>query len=253
MRASLFFLGTSAPDAGPDDMPAVALKAGSSLILLDSGEGVQHKLASVGFGLSKVSNVLITHLHGDHVLGLVPFIQTRTLMFKPAPPLTIFGPPGLVKYLNESFNSLHFDPGSNLEVQELKGPEELRDRGATIRAKLLDHTVFAIGYLVSLSENFSVCYLTDTRPLAGEDLELSCSVLIHDSTFSWIDLDRAKEFKHSTALEAAVFATKTKARILFLYHISSRYRNRMFLESEARRYHPNSYAAAKYMRLSLVL
>jgi len=253
LKASLFFLGTGAPDAGSDDMPAVAVKAGSTLILLDSGEGVQHKLASMGFGLSKVSNVLITHLHGDHVLGLVPFIQTRTLMFKPAPPLTIFGPPGLMKYLNESFSSLHFDPGRSLEVQELKGPDELRDRGVTIRAMLLDHTVFTIGYLVSLSNDFSMCYLTDTRPLAGEDLGLSCSVLIHDSTFSWIDLDRAKEFKHTTALEAATFAIKTKARILFLYHISSRYRNRTFLENEARRHHLNSYATAKYMRLSLIL
>ncbi|MEM2006184.1 MAG: MBL fold metallo-hydrolase [Sulfolobales archaeon] len=253
MRASLFFLGTGAPDAGSDDMPAVAFKAGSNLFLLDSGEGVQHKLVNIGIGLSKVSNILITHLHGDHVLGLVPFIQTRTLMFKPAPPIAILGPPGLAKYLNESFSSLYFDPGNSLEVQELKGSEELKIRGAAIRAELLDHTVFTIGYLVNLSRDFSLCYLTDTRPLTREDLNLGCSVLIHDSTFSWIDLDRAREFKHTTALEAAMFAARAGAKLLFLYHISSRYRDRRFLESEARRHHPNSHAAAKYMRLNLVL
>lgn len=253
MRASLFFLGTGAPDAGSDDMPAAAFKAGSSLILLDSGEGVQHKLVNVGVGLSKVGSILITHLHGDHVLGLVPLIQTRTLLFKSVPPVVILGPPGLAKYLDESFSSLYFDPGKSLEVQELKGSEELKIHGASIRSELLDHTVLTIGYVASLSKDFNICYLTDTRPLTGEDLNSGCSVLIHDSTFSWIDLERAKEFKHATALEAAVFAARAKARLLFLYHISSRYRDRKFLESEARRYHPNSYAAVKYMRLSLVL
>ncbi len=253
MRTSLLFLGTSAPDAGPDDMPAVALRAGSTLLLLDSGEGVQHKLVSSGLGLNKVTAVLVTHLHGDHVLGLVPLIQTRSLLFKPAPPLVVVGPPGIRRYLSESFSSLYFDPGDSLEIQEVRGSEELRLRGTPVSTVPLDHTVETLGYAVGLGGDTGVCYLTDTRPLSPERLGLRCQVLVHDSTFSWMDLERAREFKHSTALEAASFASSAGGRLLLLFHISSRYKDRGVLEREARRLHPHSYAAEKFMLLSLVL
>lgn len=253
MRASLLFLGTGAPDAGSDDMPAVALRAGPGVLLLDSGEGVQHKMVGVGIGLNKVRAILITHLHGDHVLGLVPLVQTRTLLFKPTPPAVVLGPSGLGRFLTESFNSLYFDPGSSLDVQELRDREELKVDGISVRTEPLNHTVTALGYAISLSGDFRVCYLTDTRPLAGEGSDLSCSVLIHDSTFSWTDLERAMEFRHTTALEAAEYATRIGAKLLFLFHISSRYKDRGFLEREARRHHPNAYATTKYMHLSLTL
>ncbi len=253
MRTSLLFLGTGAPDAGSDDMPAVALKTGSTLLLLDSGEGVQHKLVGSGLGLSRVAAVLVTHLHGDHVLGLVPLVQTRSLLFRPAPPLSVVGPPGLRRYLFESFSSLHFDPGDSLEVHEVRGSEELRLRGAAVSTVPLDHTVETLGYAIGLGGDTNVCYLTDTRPLNPEGFGFRCHVLVHDSTFSWTDFERAVEFRHSTALEAASFASSVGSRLLFLFHISSRYRDRSVLEREARRLHPHSYAAEKYMRLSLVL
>ncbi|MCX8208308.1 MAG: ribonuclease Z [Sulfolobales archaeon] len=249
MRISLVFLGTGAPDAGLDDMPATALRVGSSLLLLDSGEGVQHKLVKVGLGLNKVDAVLLTHLHSDHVIGLVPLVQTRTLMFKSAKSLSVLGPPGVRRFLDECFSSLHFDPGGAVEVQELGGGEEVKLGEVVARTEPLDHTVVTLGYSISVGAGFSLCYLTDTRPVLREDLR--CSVLIHDSTFSWVDLDKAIEFKHSTALEAGALASKLGARLLFLYHVSSRYRDREFLESEARRFHFNTYAATKYMHVYL--
>lgn len=253
MRISLIFLGSGAPDAGPDDMPAVAARLGSNTVLLDCGEGTQHKLVSVGVGLGKVSSVLITHLHGDHVLGLAPLIQTRVLTTRPTPTLTAIGPPGLRSYLESSFNHLFFDPDNTLEVLELSENDDVRLRDIVVRAVSLDHTVATLGYVISYGKDFTLCYLTDTRPLGVDRLGFECSVLIHDSTFSWIDLGRAEEFKHSTALEAAIIAEKVKAKMLFLYHISSRYKNRRFLEAEARRYASNTYASTKYMQLALTL
>ncbi|MCX8184861.1 MAG: MBL fold metallo-hydrolase [Sulfolobales archaeon] len=251
MRVSLSFLGTGAPDVGLDDMSAVAFRASSSLLLLDSGEGVQHKLVRVGVGLNKLGSVLITHLHSDHVVGLIPLVQTRTLMFKSLRPLSIYGPPGLEKFLSESFNSLYFDPGNAIEIQELREHEEVRLGELTIKAEPLDHTVITLGYSISVDRGFSLCYLTDTRPTARDGLR--CSILIHDSTFSWVDLEKAVEFKHTTALEAGIIASKVGAKLLFLYHISSRYRDRGFLESEARRFHPHTYAAEKYTYVNLSL
>lgn len=251
VRMSLIFLGTSAPDAGSDDMPAVLLRAGSAFLLLDAGEGVQHKLARVGVGLGKISYVMVTHLHGDHVLGLVPLIQSRALTSRPAPQIYLFGPPGLKRFLDLNFNSLYFDPGNSLEIQEVGGGEEVKIRDLTARVESLDHTVPTVGYFITIPEGPGVCYITDTRPLSDPARAKGCDIVIHDSTFSWMDLKRAVEFKHSTALEAASFASSAKAKILFLYHISSRYVDRGFLEREARRVHPYTYATSKYMALTV--
>jgi len=251
VRVSLLFLGTGAPDAGSDDMPAVLVRAGSTFLLLDAGEGVQHKLARVGVGLGKIGYVMVTHLHGDHVLGLIPLIQSRALTSRPASQICLFGPPGLRKFLDSSFSSLYFDPGSSLEVQEVRGNEEVRMGDITARVEPLDHTVPTVGYFITVPEGPGVCYITDTRPLSDPAHAEGCDVIIHDSTFSWMELGRALEFKHSTALEAASFASSAKAKVLFLYHISSRYGDRGFLEREARRAHLHAYAASKYMAITV--
>lgn len=64
----------------------------------------------------------------------------------------------------------------------------------------------------------------DTRPceslvVAGHE----ANVLIHDSTFANVDRERARETRHSTALEAAEVAQEARARRLVLTHLSSRY------------------------------
>ncbi len=70
-----------------------------------------------------------------------------------------------------------------------------------------------------------IIYSGDTRPnlseLAplGEDVDL----LIHDATFDDTELDRAREFMHSTAGEAGKVATALRAGRLALFHISTRY------------------------------
>jgi ribonuclease Z len=220
-------------------------------VLLDAGEGVQHKLVRLGIGLSRVRYVLLTHLHGDHVLGLVPLIQTRALTGGDSQELLVVGPSGTARYLRESFSSLFFDPGELVEVREVGGWDTVELYGR-VRATAvpLEHSVETYGYRLNFGGSGDLCYITDTRPLNPELLR-GCTVLIHDSTFSWVDLDKAVEFKHSTALEAGKVASEAGSRLLVLYHISPRYSSRSFLEAEARRFFMQAYAAEKYMKLVL--
>ena len=253
MRVSIAFLGTGGPEAGSDDMPAVAVASGSLVILLDSGEGVQHKLVKMGFGLGRVRYVLVTHLHGDHVLGLVPLVQTRALTGGGTQQLLVVGPPGIARYLRESFDSLFFDPGETVEIREVRSWDtvELYSR-VKATAIPLEHSVETYGYRLNFGSGEELCYITDTRPLPPELLR-GCSVLIHDSTFSWVDVARAVEFKHSTALEAGRVASAAGSKLLLLHHISPRYSSRNFLEAEARRFFRQAYATEKYMKLVLEL
>ena len=97
------FLGTSAgaPTAFRN-ATGLALKFSphKKVVLVDCGEGTQHQLLKSSFTLAKVSHILITHLHGDHVFGLPGLISTRTLLGV-KDPLTVYGPKGIEDYITQ--------------------------------------------------------------------------------------------------------------------------------------------------------
>ncbi|HWQ62918.1 MAG TPA: ribonuclease Z [Methanospirillum sp.] len=70
-----------------------------------------------------------------------------------------------------------------------------------------------------------IIYTGDTRPNLSELAPLGeeADLLIHDATFDDTELDRAREFMHSTAGEAGRVAAALKAGHLALFHISTRY------------------------------
>ena len=58
---------------------------------MDAGEGVQQQLVRAGINPLKLRAVFISHLHGDHVYGLLPLISTLGLYGKRTP-LPIYAP-----------------------------------------------------------------------------------------------------------------------------------------------------------------
>src|SRR4051794_8537148 len=77
-------------------LSATLVRVGSSLVLLDCGEGTQVALRERGWGLRNLKAILITHVHADHVLGLPGLLLSLGFSGKGADePLTIYGPPPL--------------------------------------------------------------------------------------------------------------------------------------------------------------
>jgi len=114
------FLGTSG------SMPtkvrgssSIAVKLGAEIILFDCGEGTQRQMVLAHVSFMRIHRIFITHLHGDHVLGLPGLLQTMTLLQR-AEPLEIFGPKGTHEYLQSVSNSLG-GPGFRVTVHELNG------------------------------------------------------------------------------------------------------------------------------------
>lgn len=66
--------------------------------LVDCGEGTQERLRHAGIKPFKISIILISHLHGDHVYGLPGLLSTFSHL-KRTEPLTVFGPVGLKGFL----------------------------------------------------------------------------------------------------------------------------------------------------------
>ncbi|MEC8457982.1 MAG: ribonuclease Z [Bacteroidota bacterium] len=70
------------------------LKMRDHYFLIDCGEGIQKQLRRSRIKFSKINNIFISHLHGDHFFGLVGLLSSFHLLGRTAP-LTIFGPPKL--------------------------------------------------------------------------------------------------------------------------------------------------------------
>ncbi len=83
-----------------------------SYMLLDCGEGAQRQLSRYGLRVLKISHVFITHLHGDHYLGL-PGLITSMALYGRTEPLIIVGPPALARIIKvlitESDSTLPYD------------------------------------------------------------------------------------------------------------------------------------------------
>ena len=78
-------------------------------------------------------------------------------------------------------------------------------------------------------------------------------VLIHDATFDSSLEEKAREYGHSTAAQAAMVAKNAGVEKLFLTHISPRYRDAEILEKEAREIFPSSYIAYDFMEVEVKL
>ncbi len=75
---------------------AIALKAFGEVMLFDCGEGTQRQMARIKLSPMKVDQIFITHLHGDHFLGIPGLIQSMAFRGRKNP-LHIYGPEGMIK------------------------------------------------------------------------------------------------------------------------------------------------------------
>lgn len=90
-------------------------------ILLDAGEGVQIRLRKHGISFNKLNHVCISHMHGDHVLGLPGLIGSMNLLGRTAP-LHLHGPVELERWVMETLRltstHLQFELKFNVNAPE---------------------------------------------------------------------------------------------------------------------------------------
>ena len=75
------------------------LDVGSEAILIDAGEAVQLQISKFGLKPNKITTIVISHLHGDHILGLPGLLSSFSLNSR-TKPLDIYGPQGLEQWIN---------------------------------------------------------------------------------------------------------------------------------------------------------
>lgn len=131
---------------------------------MDCGEGVQRQVLALGIGLGKDMTILVTHLHGDHVTGLLGLLQTMSLAQR-RKPLDIVGPPKLLRWLKVTSDLLHIGLTFPIRFTEAKPGALLSTNGFRIKAARALHSVEAFAYVLEERKRPGVFYPERARQL----------------------------------------------------------------------------------------
>ncbi len=217
MEIILLGTGTAVPLAGHTPA-AILLKSPGLTALLDMGPGATYRLAAQGFDPFQLEHIFLTHLHSDHSLDLVTFIQMNdsTPSFTRSAPLHLTGPVGLRKWY-EGLMQLY--PGISpqsypLHLRELA--EERFELGdITVSTCLSGHTPHSLCYRFDTPQG-SLVYTGDC--VANPALEKLCAgvdLLICECSFpaGWPTND------HMTAESAGKLADRAQVKRLVATHL----------------------------------
>jgi ribonuclease Z len=126
------------------NVSAAALQREGDLWLVDCGEGTQRQMMRFGTGFG-LRGILITHLHGDHILGLPGLMKTLALQAREEP-LPVYGPPGSAPLLESLVHLGGRLTAFPVPVVELEPGEALTLDEYRIEAYRVQHGVPAVGY-----------------------------------------------------------------------------------------------------------
>lgn len=120
-KINVTFLGTAASiPTAKRNHSAIFLDYKGEHILFDCGEGTQRQFRKAGINPGKINRVLISHWHGDHVLGIVGLFQTLALSGYNKT-LHVYGPKGTKKSMKKLWNVFNFLGSYPIKIKEVSG------------------------------------------------------------------------------------------------------------------------------------
>ena len=145
-KIRLTFLGTSDAIPTPErNHTAILLAYGKENILVDCGEGTQTQFRKAKLNPGKVTRLLITHWHGDHVLGIPGLLQTLALNdYKKT--LYIYGPKGTKKFMKNLLDVFVFTGNLSLNVKEVDEGKFFETNDFYLESKRMTHGTICNAY-----------------------------------------------------------------------------------------------------------
>ena len=140
----LVFLGTSA--AQPTQkrgLSCICLEREGEIIMFDAGESAQISYTKAGLGWNKKMKLFVTHLHGDHCVGILGFYN----LLGREKPLNIFGPKGIDEFLAANIKILNFSLPFSILITIVSEGKIYENNKFLIHAAKANHSITAFSYL----------------------------------------------------------------------------------------------------------
>lgn len=129
---------------------ATALLLGSEVVLFDCSEGTQIQLLRAKISRAHINHIFISHLHGDHVLGLLPLLTTLN-GDRRKDPLHIYAPGGLEAFIRLGMTLMDALPLFPIHVHTLQ-PDSTGEiamvKGHRVSVRRLEHRIDSYGFRV---------------------------------------------------------------------------------------------------------
>jgi len=143
----LVFLGTSA--AQPTEkrgLSCICLEREGEILMFDAGESTQISYMKSGLGWNKKMKLFVTHLHGDHCVGILGLLQTMSMQNR-TESLEIFGPKGIDEFLAANIKILNFGLSFSILITIVNEGTIYENNKFLIHAAKANHSITAFSYL----------------------------------------------------------------------------------------------------------
>jgi phosphoribosyl 1,2-cyclic phosphodiesterase len=232
-RGSLASAGPETTRYGGNTACVEVRGADGTLLILDAGSGIRRLGVALGMGPTRI-DILLTHLHLDHLQGLGFFGP----LFAGTGEVHVWGPPStsadlrtrLGRYLSPPLFPVRVrDLGPRLVLHEAPATAT-RIGGLTVRADLVIHPGPTVGYRISEGSR-SLAYLPDHEPAlgaipfpesrrwtSGYDVAAGADLLIHDAQYTTDEYRTRVGWGHSTIDHLAAFAELARVEQLVTFH-----------------------------------
>lgn len=214
------------------------LEIKNRLFLIDCGEGTQVQLRKNKIRFSRINNIFISHLHGDHLYGLIGLVSTFMLLNRTTD-LHIYGPKGIKELINIQLKLSNSWTNYGLFFHELESKESeiiFEDEKVIVKTIPLKHRIYTNGFLfqekigerkldLNAVQNYEIdkCYYQKIKN--GSDITLEDGRIIENSKLTFDPIPQLSyAFCSDTAYDEKIIPLINEVDVL--YHEAT------FLDSE---------------------
>jgi ribonuclease Z len=225
------FFGTSgAIPSATRDNTALAFYTSDDVVLVDCPGSPYQKILKVGLDPMRVSSLIVTHRHVDHLYGIPSLAHNLGLAGRRAT-LHVYALPETMRILHGFMDLFPLEEKMpyRIELHEVppkEGHLVLEAKGFLVRSTPVKHGAPNVGLRVEFNsprERGVVVYSCDTSPCPSLlALARGADVLIHEATFLHSEAARAASDGHTTGYQAGEVAAQAGVKRLILCHFEAR-------------------------------
>jgi phosphoribosyl 1,2-cyclic phosphodiesterase len=239
MKVTIWGSRGSLPSPSPENSffggntACVQVAQDDTLIVLDAGSGIRRLGDAFPPGISKI-DILLTHLHLDHIMGLGFFMP----LYIPEMTINIWGPTSTKEPLDSRLKRYLSPPLFPIRLQDLPcqpnvfeiNHSEFEIGPFKIKSSYVCHPGPTLGFRIENGRSV-VAYIPDHEPALGSsnfpnepewtsgyDLAHGADLLLHDAQFAKEEYLPRIGWGHSSVGDALKFAKLTEVKKMLLFH-----------------------------------